>query len=64
MDINVIYQYVVGCTSSGLKGSEGQVNEGGHYKLIAQMAAAIGHNHGGSLWGKSLYLLRSINYRH
>jgi len=57
---------VVGCTtSSGLKEglSEGgcQGNDGGHYKLIAKMAAAIGHNQGGSLWGKTAAIIVSIN---
>ena len=48
----VIGQYVVGTAPAGLTGVLGNENEVGHYKLIAQMAAAIGHNQGGTLWGK------------
>ena len=49
--VALVDQYVFGCAPSGLKGSVGKEQEGTHYKLIAQMAAAIGHNQGGSLWG-------------
>ena len=36
---------------SGLKDAPGQENEVYHYKLLAQMSAAIAHNQGGSIWG-------------